>query len=144
MDIRFFTQEDNELNGKAVAANAAGYISRSGKLILPLRAFEQVGFDPQVTRYRIGTKTGKRKVKTLYLVPTDEADPAAFELIASPKKYYMALSGLLRKYRLYYWAVHYKFTIQPFIYDGATAYALELKEVMTDDFKTDDDLDLGD
>jgi hypothetical protein len=64
--IRFFSPNENlELQKSKAAAPKepilTGYISVSGKLVLPLKTLENLGIDPQTTGFKLGMQAGKRK-----------------------------------------------------------------------------------
>jgi hypothetical protein len=88
--IRFFSPSENleQQQSKAAVAKEpilTGYISASGKLVLPLKTVDRLGIDPQTTGFKVGTQAGKRKLKSLYLVPTQEGQEDRFELTKGPK-----------------------------------------------------------
>ncbi|SEJ15634.1 hypothetical protein SAMN05216327_106381 [Dyadobacter sp. SG02] len=72
--IKFFTPEENApLAAKSVVkAKPTGHISESGMLIFPKATLEEIGVEPQTALFKIGTAEGKRKIKSLYLIPTEE------------------------------------------------------------------------
>src|SRR4028119_1294630 len=100
--IRFYSPSENleQQQSKAAAVKEpilTGYISASGKVVLPLKTVEQLGIDPQTTGFRVGTQAGKRKLKSLYLIPTQEEQEDRFELTQGAKSYTMALGVILQK-----------------------------------------------
>ena len=68
---------------------------------------------------------GKRKAKSLYLVPTSgEQETFSFEKAA--KSYTLALPFILKKSGVDYAKSKYSFTIRLFEHEGITAIALQL------------------
>jgi len=45
-------------------------------LIFPKATLEEIGVEPQTAFFRIGTAEGKRKIKYLYLIPSEEQEGA--------------------------------------------------------------------
>lgn len=74
--IKFFSPEENlpKTPQAKAAPLPAGYISSSGKLVFPAAALRDLGIDPESTNFKIGTQDGKRKIKSLYLVPAASSD----------------------------------------------------------------------
>jgi hypothetical protein len=75
--IKFFSPEENVPKTKAAEKAAplpTGYISNSGKLVFPASALRDLGIDPESTHFKIGTQEGKRKIKSVYLVPVASSD----------------------------------------------------------------------
>ncbi|GAB3504825.1 hypothetical protein GCM10027341_35670 [Spirosoma knui] len=130
--IRFFSPEENsEPKGKKTSnpSPVTGYISGGGKLVFPQKSIAQLDIDPNNTRFRIGVQEGKRKIKTLYLVPTNDEQSESFELVKAAKSYTISLSLILKNNGLDYANTKYTFTIKPFDYDaGVTAFELQLSD----------------
>ena len=75
--IKFFSPEENVPKAKATSKAAllpTGYISNSGKLVFPVAALQDLEIDPESTHFKIGVQEGKRKIKSIYLVPAASAD----------------------------------------------------------------------
>jgi len=130
--IEFFSPQDNSQPAKKSVAKApklTGYISAAGKLVFPHKTVEQLGLDPQATRFKIGTQEGKRKLKSLYLIPGSASESDAFELVEGAKSYSIPLGVILQKKGVDYANTKYNFTIQPFDYEGdVTGYELEFEQ----------------
>ncbi|MFD2570313.1 hypothetical protein ACFSUS_06685 [Spirosoma soli] len=131
--IRFFSiKENSEPKEKSPSEPVAitGYISTSGKLVFPIKSVAQLSFDPESTRFKIGVQEGKRKVKSLFLIPTTNDDQSeAFEMLKAAKSYTIPLSFILKKSGIEYDNMKYTFTIKPFEYDGdVTGYELLLDD----------------
>ena len=134
IQIRFLSPEDNsqpkeKRKTTKKSAPATGYISPVGKLVLPAKSVAQLGFDPENIQFKIGVQQGKRKIKSLYLVPTTEAHSETFSLEKAAKSYSISLPVILQKSKIDYTATKYTFTVKPFNYaEGVTAYELQLND----------------
>ncbi|MFD2937870.1 hypothetical protein [Spirosoma flavum] len=127
-----FSPEDNSLaklkKEKAIAKSVKleGYISPAGKLVIPAKSFEQLDLPIDLTWVKVGTDTGKRKIKTLYLVPSDSEDNG-FELVKAAKSYTISLDIILKKGGIDFGQTKYSFTLTPFTDEsGTSGYALKL------------------
>ena len=129
--IRFFSPVDNseeKQKSTSKAPELTGYISGTGKLVFPNKTVEQLDFNPEGTRFMIGAQEGKRKLKSLFLVPSTDEQAEAFELTKSAKNYNIPLSFILQKNGVDYSNNKYNFTIKPFDYEGLTGYELQLEQ----------------
>ena len=135
--IRFFSTQDNtqttlpksKKTKVAKPVKLQGYISPVGKLVLPAKLMDQLGLDADAVRFQIGTDQGKRKIKSLYLVPTYDAQTESFELVKGAKSYTIALARILQKGGIDYKTTKYRFTLSPFPYaEGITGYSLALRD----------------
>ncbi len=131
--IRFFSPQDNQPLGQKEAtkktskAVLTGSISPTGRLIFSPKTIDQLGVDPTTVRFKIGTDKAKRKIKTLYLIPTTEDYTDTFELVKKTNSYSIALPVILQKGGVDYKKTTYIITLEPFAYQGGlTAYALRL------------------
>lgn len=130
--INFFSPAENsqakpraEKAARLMKAVLTGYISSSGKLVLPAKTVANLGVDLNATPFKIGMDQGKRKAKSLYLVPTsNDAETFSFEKAA--KSYTLALPYILTKSGVDYTNTKYGFTIRLFEYEGTTAFELQL------------------
>ncbi len=128
-NLRFFTLEDNqpETERKAkVKPLPAGYISPAGKLIFPATTMEELGLVPDEMRFRLGTDQGKRKIKNLYLIPTDNED--AFGIVRTGRGYALPLNLILSKGGIEFANRKHVFIASIFLHEGSTAYALAISE----------------
>jgi hypothetical protein len=132
--IRFFSPNENlELQKSKAAAPKepilTGYISASGKLVLPLKTVENLGIDPQTKGFKVGMHAGKRKLKSLYFIPAQEGQEDVFSLTKGAKSYTMALGVILQKGGVNYSQTKYTFTLISFAYEGGvTGYELQLQD----------------
>ena len=133
--IRFFSPQENnaptQKKGKASSLKPiilTGYISGSGKLVFPAKTVAVLGLDGGITRFKVGIAEGKRKAKTLYLVPTGDGQEGSFPLEKAAKSYTLALPVILRKSGVDYSARKYVFRIELIEYEGTTAFALQLSQ----------------
>lgn len=130
--IHFYSPLDNsepqkKSTPKEKAVPVTGYIGTSGKLVFPHKSITQLPFNPDETFFKIGTDPGKRKIKSLYLVPASEGEEGTFEMIKSARGYSIPLALILQKGGIDFADVKYKFTVEPFEFDGGvTAYELQL------------------
>lgn len=110
----------------------AGYISRTGKLVLPRKSIEQLKLDVNwlSVRMKVGVRSEERqKIDTLYLVPAGSSIADAFTVIQAAKGYTIELGKILLEEGIMYKTVKYTFTIEPFLLDdGMGGYELRLHE----------------
>ena len=132
--IRFFSPQDNTLDkpkerkatAKIKPVKLEGYISHTGKLVIPAKSFEQLDIPSDSAWFQIGTDAGKRKIKTLYLVPAD-SEENGFELVKAAKSYTLAIGVILKKGSIDFDQTKYSFTLTPFEDEsGTNGYALKL------------------
>ncbi|MBC3788920.1 hypothetical protein [Spirosoma utsteinense] len=129
--IRFFTPDENTNTKLPKAATKSakltGYISGAGKLVFPAKTLDQLELEADTVQFRIGTQTGKRSLKSLYLVPTNDEQADTFSLQKAAKSYTLALGVILEKGGVDYRHTKYTFTIEPFDYEaGVVGYELRL------------------
>ncbi|SKC19597.1 hypothetical protein [Dyadobacter psychrophilus] len=125
--IRFFSPQENEqkVDKKAKAKSLPkGYISAAGKIVFPSLTIEELGIEPDTTRFLVGTDDGKRKIKNLYLVPTNQ--DGAFSITRSGRGYSLPLDLILSKGGIDYGSQKYVFTASIFQHEGSVGYALEI------------------
>lgn len=129
--IRFFSPQENKPDPKKSPVKApvlTGFISASGKLVFASTTLEQLGIGTDKSRFLIGTQQGKRKVKSLYLIPATDDDTNAFTLVKGAKSYAIGLGEILQKNGLDYQSNKYSFRTTPFEYEaGITGYELLLE-----------------
>ena len=134
--IRFFSPQDNALakpakskKGKeAKPVKLEGYISPTGKLVFPTKTIDQLAIGADFVRFKIGTDQGKRKIKTIYLVPTQDTQDQSFSLDKAAKSYTVDLGVILKKVGIDYKTTKYKFILSPFTYqEGITGYSTSLE-----------------
>ncbi|HEV7350815.1 hypothetical protein [Telluribacter sp.] len=129
--IKFFSPEENsEPKSKRTEKAPAlkGYISGAGKLVFPSKTIEQLDFNPDQSRFMIGAQEGKRKIKSLFLVPTTDDQAVSFEMAKGAKNYSISLAVILQKNGVDYANNKYNFTVAPFDYEeGTTGYELQLE-----------------
>lgn len=130
--IRFFSpQENNKPKEKKVTKSApiTGYISSAGKLVFPQKSIAKLDFDPNNAKFKIGAEEGKRKIKSLYLVPADDDQQGAFVLEKAAKSYSVSLPFILQNNGIDYTKAKYLFTVKPFDFgDGIEGYELQLND----------------
>lgn len=133
--IRFFSPQENskpkvkEKSTTKKATPVTGYISAAGKLVFPGKSIAQLGFDSENTLFKIGTEEGKRKIKSLFLIPAGDDQAETFELEKAAKSYVVSLPIILQKGGIDYSKTKYIFTVKPFEYEtGVTGYELQLSD----------------
>lgn len=130
--IRFFSPEENsEPKSKPTTKSTpiTGYISGGGKLVFPVKSISQLDIDPDNTRFKIGVPEGKRKIKTLYLVPATDDQSESFELVKAAKSYTISLALILKNNGVDYANTKYTFTIKPFDFEaGVSGFELQLDD----------------
>lgn len=120
--IKFFSPEENVPEVKAAPKAAplpTGYISNAGKLVFPASALRDLGIDPQSTKFKIGTQEGKRKIKSVYLVPSTSSDQT-FSFEKSGRGHVIPLAVILKKGGLDFESQKLIFKISTFDFDQAT------------------------
>ncbi|GAB4022663.1 hypothetical protein GCM10028808_70820 [Spirosoma migulaei] len=132
LKINFFSPAENsqakpiiEKAVKSAKVVLTGYISSSGKLVLPAKTVANLGVDLNTTPFKVGIDQGKRKAKSLYLVPTS-SDAETFSFEKAAKSYTLALPFILKKSGVDFTKTKYDFTIRLFEYEGTTAFALQI------------------
>jgi len=120
--IKFFSPEENVPEVKTAAKAVSlptGYISNSGKLVFPATALRDLGIDPESANFKIGTEEGKRKIKSLYLVPAANADQT-FSFEKSGRGHVIPLAVILKKGGVDFDNRKLVFKISTFDFDQAT------------------------
>lgn len=120
--IKFFSPEENVSKTKAVEKAAplpTGYISNSGKLVFPASALRDMGIDPESTHFKIGTQEGKRKIKSVYLVPAAGSDQT-FSFEKSGRGHVIPLAVILKKGNVNFESEKLIFKISSFDFDQNT------------------------
>lgn len=131
-NIRFFSPNENrhptakpEKAPKPAKLKLTGYVSAVGKLVLPAKNVAHIGVDLDKTSFKVGMDEGKRKAKSLYLVPTN-MDDGTFAFVKAAKSYTLALPFILKKSGVDFTKTKYDFTVRLFEYEGTTAFELKL------------------
>lgn len=130
-DIRFFSPQENKAERKTRVKEesdtpATGYISATGKVIIPQKAAEEVGLNTEHTTYMVGTQQNKRKLKSLYVIPATGDVEGTFEMQSSGRNNFISLGVILEKSGVDYQNNKYTFEISPFVY-GDDVKGVELK-----------------
>jgi hypothetical protein len=129
--IKFFAPEENtpaqKPSGKAKPVST-GYISTSGKLVIPSATLEELGIQAATSYFKIGTQEGKRKIKFLYLVPSESQDQAFSFERSGRGGYVIPLALILKKGGIDFENAKVPFTITLFNYhEGISGYELTLE-----------------
>lgn len=120
--IKFFSPEENVSEVKETRKEAplpTGYISNSGKLVFPAVALRDLGIDPEFADFKIGTQEGKRKIKSVYLVPAAKSDQT-FSFEKSGRGHVIPLATILKKGGVDFESQKLVFKISTFDFDQAT------------------------
>ncbi|MCF0052079.1 hypothetical protein LXM25_18570 [Dyadobacter sp. LJ53] len=120
--IKFFSPEENVPKTKAAEKAAplpTGYISNSGKLVFPAAVLGDLGIDPESTKFKIGTQEGKRKIKSVYLVPSASSEQA-FSFEKSGRGHVIPLAIILKKGNVNFESEKLIFKISTFDFDQIT------------------------
>ena len=119
--IKFFSPEENLPKTKQAKAAPlpAGYISSSGKLVFPATVLGDLEIDPASTHFKIGSQDGKRKIKSLYLLPAASSDQT-FSFEKSGRGHVIPLAVILEKGGLNFESEKLIFKISTFDFDQAT------------------------
>ena len=131
-NIRFFSPTENrqptakpEKTSKPAKVKLTGYVSSAGKLVLPAKTVAHIGVDLGNTSFKVGMDQGKRKAKSLYLVPSS-TDEETFTFEKAAKSYTLALPFILKRSGVDFTKTKYDFTIRLFEYEGTTAFELKV------------------
>lgn len=128
--INFFVPEDNQQPTEKKAAKKivlTGYISTSGKLVFPNKTTESLGTELDNSYFRVGVQQGKRKVKSLFLIPSTN-DGNSFPVEKASKSYFISLSLILQKCGIDFSSEKYTFVISSFDYEGTSGLQLTLSD----------------
>lgn len=144
LDIRFFSpsenstpKEKNANTSKGQKVTLTGYISGSGKLVLPNKTVSNLGVDLDNSVFRVGMQEGKRIAKSLYVVPSNNDQTDTFQFEKAAKSYTLALPFILRKNKVDFEKSKFTFTISFFEYDGTTALELQITAKKTSSITLD-------
>ena len=129
-EISFFTPEENvaprKATEKAAKSYNTGYITSTGKVIIPQKSAEEAGIEPQNSAFKIGKPEKKRKLKSLFLVPASREEEGVFEMEESGRNFFISLGPILDKSGLDVQNKKYTFDIRPFEYGDSQAFELKL------------------
>nr|WP_231780109.1 hypothetical protein [Spirosoma sp. KNUC1025] len=92
---------------------------------MPAKTVAHIGVDLDRTSFKVGMDEGKRKAKSLYLVPSSTAE-GTFVFEKAAKSYTLALPFILKKSGVDFTKTKYDFTICLFEYEGTTAFELKV------------------
>lgn len=139
IEIDFFSVHENkpakpkkEKPAKAETPVLTGYISPSGKLVLPAKTVAQLGMDIEGTAFKVGKQQGKRKAKSLYVVPEHDDQTNTFRFAKAAKSYTMLLPVILQNNGIDFTEAKYNFVVNPVSYNGTTALELKLSKEETE------------
>lgn len=132
INIHFFSPTENsqakpktEKAAKPTRVVLTGYVSSTGKLVLPAKTVANLGVDLDNTSFKVGMLEGKRKANSLYLVPAGNGQEL-FTFEKTAKSFTLALPFILKKSGVNFSKTKYDFTIHLFGYEGTTAFELKL------------------
>lgn len=126
--IKFFAPEENapvQKSAPKAKPLPTGYISASGKLVFPSASLEELGIEAASSQFKIGTDEGKRKIKSLYLVPSESAEKAFSFERSGRGGYVIPLALILKKGGIDFESAKVTFSVSLFHYDeGVVGYQL--------------------
>jgi len=129
-EISFFSPEENvvpqKTTEKVAKSYTTGYITSTGKVIIPQKSAEEAGIEPQNSAFKVGKPEKKRKLKSLFLVPASHQEEGVFEMEESGRNFFLSLGPILDKSGLDVQKHKYTFEIKPFEYGDSTAFELKL------------------
>ncbi|SEJ32896.1 hypothetical protein SAMN05216327_108302 [Dyadobacter sp. SG02] len=120
--IKFFSPEENVPKVKTTPKAAplpTGYISNSGKLVFPAAALGDLVIDQESANFKIGIPEGKRKIKSVYLIPASNSDQT-FSFEKSGRGHVIPLATILKKGGVDFESQKLVFKISTFDFDQAT------------------------
>lgn len=139
IEIDFFSAQENkpaktkkEKPTKAEIPVLTGYVSPSGKLVLPARTVAQLGIDIDGAAFKVGKQQGKRKAKSLYVVPEYDDQTNTFRFAKAAKSYTLLLPVILQNNGIDFTKAKYTFTVKPVNYNETTALELKLSQEETE------------
>lgn len=127
--IKFFTLEENtpQISKVVEKAKPTGYISDNGNLVFPKSTLEEIGVEPETALFKIGTAEGKRKIKSLYLIPTEEKE-GSFAFAKVGRGSGIPLPVILKRGGINYEGTKQIFTVSIFNYsEGGIGYELQIE-----------------
>lgn len=128
-ELRFFSPEENIATKvkEEVVVQPTGYISATGKIIIPQKSAEEVGIDSDSRGFKIGMQENKRKLKTLYVIPASGDEEGVFELKSSGRNNFIPLGVILEKSGVDFQNNKFTFEINPYKFDeNVIGYELRL------------------
>lgn len=128
-DLRFFSPEENKPVKKKeeVVQQPSGYISATGKVIIPQKSANEVGLNPEGKAFRVGVPDNKRKLKSLYILPASADEEGVFEMKESGRNYFIPLGVILENSGLDFQNNKYSFDINTLKFDNnVNGYELKL------------------
>lgn len=95
-------------------------------MVFPQATLEELGIEAENATFKIGTEEGKRKIKSLYLIPTEDPNESfAFE--KAGRGSVIPLSIILKNGGVDFETVKHTFSVTIFNYiEGIVGYELEL------------------
>ncbi|MGN7887487.1 hypothetical protein [Dyadobacter sp. 22481] len=132
-NIRFFSPGENTVivkeSVKAKSA-ASGYISTSGKIVLPVSTLRKLGINAASASFMIGSPARQKTIKSIFLVPASEKDGAFSFQKSAGGGYAIPLAAILKKGGVDFESAKVPFLVTEFDYSqGITGYELRLQEV---------------
>lgn len=130
--LDFFSSQDTRVpkeKSTPKATPVTGFISSTGKLVFPAKTIGQLALDPDATQFQIGALEGKRKIKSIYLIPAGDGQADTFVMVKAAKSYGIPLGSVLQKRGVDFSGTKYTFVVKPFDYEeGVTGYELVLSD----------------
>lgn len=130
--IVFFSLSDNtaeKVEKKTLPAkkriNAKGYISSTGKLVLPYQNLEGFPLDLGNSSFQLGIDANTRKAKSLFLIPAS-GDSNLFSFESAAKSWTLKVPFLLQKSGIEFEKKKYSFFARVFDFEGVKSLELVL------------------
>ncbi|OIN58655.1 hypothetical protein [Arsenicibacter rosenii] len=130
-ELRFFSVEENSKPGpkkETKEVELTGTISAFGKLVFPSKTVEQLGINPETAAFKIATQAGKRKIKSLYLIPDTDGGADTFKMEQTGRGYCIPLALILQNNGVDFSKSKFNFTVKPFEYGNITGYELQIED----------------
>lgn len=117
--IKFFTPEENISKAKPVEKSMhvpTGHISGLGKLVFPAVTLRELKIEPDATHFKIGVQEGKKKIKSIYLLPSERTDQT-FSFEKSGRGHVISLGTILKNGGINFDSGKLIFKVLPFDFD---------------------------
>lgn len=130
-ELRFFSVEENSKPSpkkEAKEVELTGTISAFGKLVFPSKTVEQLDVNPETASFKIATQAGKRKIKSLYLIPVAEGGSDTFKMEQTGRGYCIPLALILQNNGVDFSKSKFTFTVKPFEYGDTNGFELQIED----------------
>lgn len=128
-ELRFFSPEENKATKQKEEAvvQPTGYISATGKIIIPQKSADEVGLNSDNQSFKIGVQENKRKLKSLYFIPASPEEEGTFEMKSSGRNNFIPLGVILDKSGVDFQNNKFTFEINSYQFDeNVSGYEIKL------------------